>query len=159
MKFVIPLLIATLIAGPALAQPVPVKVGDKAKNLLVIPPWTMKKCPKEFHATYTKDGAKLLRMRDNDCNLWRTQKTEQAKQLHGKDLVITKLKAVNESHETSHKLDQSRIKTLTKQLNENIAEKNKYKYKPNYGWLYITIGAAVALAGLCFGVGVWVAKE
>lgn len=136
-----------------------VKVGDKAKNLKVLPPWTMRKCPKNLFATYGKDGAKQLKLKDNDCHLWHTKQQELTKQVVKQGVVIESLKKVNEEHKAEHKLDEKRIQDLIKQNNKNIEEKNKYKYKPTYNWLWISISAAVALAGISFGVGVWVANK
>lgn len=163
MKLLVAYLIIVFILGPTVvyAQPKSAEVttGDTAKSMLVLPPWTMRKCPTEFFATYDKDGAKLLKLKDNDCHLWNTQQVELTKQVTTKNSTITTLKAVNEEHEKEHKLDDQRIQDLVKQVKEEIAQKNEYKYKPNYNWLYISIGAAVAIAGIAFGAGVWVAKD
>lgn len=136
-----------------------VKEGDQAKNLLVLPPWTMRKCPKDFFATYDQTGAKQLKLRDNDCHLWNVKQTELTSQVGVQTIVIEKLKQINTSHEEEHKLDEKRIQDLVKQVKTEIEEKNKYKYQPNYNWLWISIGAAVALAGVAFGAGVWLAKK
>lgn len=136
-----------------------VKIGDQAKNLKVLPPWTMRKCPKSLYATYDQTGAKQLKLKDNDCHLWNVKQTELGRQVVAKDVIIGNLKKANEEHKAEHTLDEKRIQALMKQVKDEIAEKNKYKYKPNYGWLYISIGAAVAIAGVCFGVGVWVTKK
>jgi hypothetical protein len=136
-----------------------IKVGDTAKNMKVLPPWTMRKCPKDFFATYNKDEAKQLKLKDNDCYLWNVKQTELSKQVVAKDAVIEGLKKVHEEHKAEHKLDEKRIQDLMKQVKDEIAEKNKYKYKPSYNWLYISIGAAVAIAGIAFGTGVWLAKK
>lgn len=147
---------ALVLPSVALAEP---KVGDQAQNVKVIPPWTMRTCPKEFYATYDTDGALQLKKTDNDCWLWKqkqelltTQSTAQAKK-------ILLLEQKDRLHEERNKNSEQRISELLKQLNKEIEEKNTYKYKPNYGWLYISIGAALAVAGVCFGVGVWVAKK
>lgn len=164
-SFLIAYLVAFFIVGlPATtySQPKPaetVKEGDQAQNLKVLPPWTMRKCPQTFYATYDQDGAKLLKMRDNDCHLWDKQREEMGKQVTAQGAVIKTLREVNEEHTAQHKRDEQRIESLTKQVKEEIAEKNKYKYQPNYNWLYISIGAALAIAGICFGAGVWVTKK
>lgn len=136
-----------------------VKTGDQAKNLKVLPPWTMRKCPKSLFATYDAPNAKLLKLRDNDCHLWNTKQVELGRQVVAKDIIIGNLKKANDEHKAEHKLDEKRIQDLVGQVKTEIAEKNKYKYKPNYNWLFISIGAALAVAGVCFGVGVWVAKD
>lgn len=169
MKLVIAYLVAFFIVGlPTTAHAQPkrddtangsVRVGDSAKNLKVLPPWTMRKCPKNFFATYDVPGAKQLKLKDNDCHLWNTQQVELGKQVVAKSAIITTLKAVNEEHKVEHKLDEQRIQDLVGQVKTEIAEKNKYKYRPNYSWLYISVGAALAVAGVCFGVGVWVTKD
>jgi len=136
-----------------------VKEGDTAKNLKVLPPWTMRKCPKNLFATYGQDGAKQLKLKDNDCHLWNTKQLELTKQVGLQKQAIETLKEINANHEAEHKLDEQRIQDLIKQVNKEIEEKNIYKYKPNYNWLWISISAAVALAGISFGVGVWVANR
>jgi hypothetical protein len=90
--------------------------------------------------------------------LWQTKSKLLEAQTTDFKSVVRDLKAVIDTHKEERKLDQQRIQDLIKQVNKEIEEKNTYKYKPNYNWLYISIGAAVALAGVCFGVGVWVAK-
>jgi hypothetical protein len=42
-------------------------------------------------------------------------------------------------------LDKKRISDLMSQLKKEIAEKNEYKYKPTYGWIWAVAGG-VALA-------------
>lgn len=136
-----------------------VKVGDKAKNLKVLVPWTMRKCPKDFAATYTlQEGVKLKKI-DNDCWLWQTtNKTLKAKTAE-QATAIKDLEVVRETQKKEIELEKERNAALTKQLNKEIEEKNKHKYKPNYGWLYIAIGAAVAAVGVAFGIGAWATKE
>lgn len=155
---IIAYLIAFFTVLPAAANP-PVKVGDTAKNLKVLPPWTMKLCPTELHATYDAPGALQLKSLDNDCALWRTQANILDAQILDFKVAAGLLKQAIETYKTEQQLDQERIHALTKQLKVEIAEKNKYKYQPRYGWLYISIGAALAVTGIAFGVGVWVTKK
>jgi hypothetical protein len=135
------------------------KVGDKSKNLKILPPWTMRKCPKNFFATYGMDGAKQLKKKDSACALWHTKAGLLEAQVTDQTSIIKSLKAVNSTHEAEHKLAEKRIQDLVKQVKTEIEEKNKYKYKPNFGWVYLSVGAALAAVGIAFGVGVWVAKE
>jgi hypothetical protein len=155
---IIAYLIAFFTVLPAAANP-PAKVGDKAKNLKVLPPWTMKLCPTVLHATYGPEGALKLKGLDNDCALWRAKAGVLDAQTADFKAATGLLKKTIETFQAEQKLDQVRIQDLTKQLKAEIAEKNKYKYKPTYGWLYISIGAALAAVGIAFGVGVWVAKK
>lgn len=158
---VIAYLVAFLTVGwPAVGHgDPPVKVGDQAKNLKVLPPWTMKLCPTALHATYGLEGAKKLKLADNDCALWRTKAGLLDAQTADYRAATGLLKKTIETFKAEAKLDAARNAALTAQLKAEIAEKNKYKYQPNYGWLYISIGAALAVAGIAFGVGVWVAKK
>jgi len=137
----------------------PPKVGDKAKNLSVLPPWTMRKCPKLFFATFDKLGAKELKKADSACHLGQTSAKLLKAQVTDQTSVIKSLKGINATYQTEHKLDEKRIQDLMKQVKAEIEEKNKHKYKVNYGWLYISVGAALAAVGIAFGVGVWVSKE
>jgi hypothetical protein len=178
MRLIIPYLIAFFIVGPVTTldargepqnpgttksqkqPPAPeTKSGDKAKNLKVLPPWTMRLCPKDLYATYDITGAKELKKTDSACALWQTKSKLLEAQTTDFKTVVKDLKAVVETHKEERKLDQQRIQDLIKQVNKEIEEKNTYKYKPNYNWLFISIGAALAVAGVCFGVGVWVAKD
>lgn len=159
---IIAYLVAFLLVGlPAVtyADPAPVKVGDKAKNLKVLPPWTMKLCPKLLHAAYGSEDALKLKGLDNDCALWRAKAGALDAQVADFKASSTLLRQVVETFKAEQKLDAVRNAALTKQLKAEIAEKNKYKYKPSFNWLYISIGAALAAVGIAFGVGVWVAKE
>jgi len=147
---------------PALSQPVPdetAKVGDQASNLRLLPPWTMQKCPRELRATYTAPEALQLKKLDSQCWMWKGYFEQYHLQMTAWAEVKVSFEAIQKSYEDSQALAANRIVKLTKQLNDTIAEKNKYKYQPTYSWLYISIGAAVALVGLSFGVGVWVAKD
>lgn len=158
---IIAYLVAFFTVLPAIthAQPAPAKPGDKAKNLKVLPPWTMKLCPRVLHATYGPQEALKLKGLDNDCALWRAKAGALDAQTADFKATSTLLRQVIETFKKEQKLDQAREQALTKQLKAEIAEKNKYKYKPNFNWLYISIGAALAAVGVAFGVGVWVAKE
>ena len=137
------------------------QVGDKAQNVKVIPPWTMRMCPKEFYATYTPAEALDLKKKDNDCWLWSEQQRVLRLQVEDQTRVIEKLKGANAVYEQSRILDQKRIDALMKQLKDEIAEKNTYKYKPTYGWLWGVIGGGVALVatGVAIGIGVAYAKK
>ena len=159
---IIAYLVAFFLVGlPAVtyADPLPAKVGDKAKNLKVLPPWTMKLCPTELHATYDAQGALQLKGLDNDCGLWRAKAGVLDAQAADFKASSTLMRAAVETFKKEQALDAARIQVLTKQLKDEIAEKNKYKYQPSYGWLYISIGAALAAVGIAFGVGVWVTKK
>lgn len=135
------------------------KVGDKAKNLKVLPVWTMRTCPKEFFATYGLTEAKQLKLLDNDCALWKVSHEAFAKSRADFARIQIAYKQITQSYEKERALDQARLTELIQQLKKEIEEKNTYKYKPNHGWLYISVGAALAVTGLAFGVGVWVAKK
>lgn len=138
-----------------LAVPVPaVKPGDKAKNLKVLPAWTMQRCPTALKATYGPQEALQLKRADNDCALWQAQ----AALLEPQTKALETLRGIVATYKTERQLDQERIQALMKQLKTEIAEKNKHKYKPSYGWLYVAVGAAVAVVGVSFGVGVIVAR-
>jgi uncharacterized coiled-coil protein SlyX len=135
------------------------QVGDKAKNLKVLPPWTMRVCPKEFYATYGAEEALELKKKDNDCWLWNERQRVLQEQVTDQGKVIEKLKLAGAAQEQVIKNGQAREAELVKQLKQEVTEKNTYKYKPNYGWIYVTVGAALAAVGIAFGVGVWVAQK
>lgn len=143
MKVLLAFLVATLILPPvAWAQ---AKPGDVAKNLKVIPPWTMRLCPTELHAAYDFPTAKKLKALDNDCWRWRqyfdtyfTMKKSYEKMAETTSRIVA-------SHEASAALDKKRIDSLMGQLKKEIEEKNKYKYKPTWGWIWAVAGG-VALA-------------
>jgi uncharacterized coiled-coil protein SlyX len=132
--------------------------GDVAKNLKVLPPWTMRKCPKDFFATYDLPGAKELKLKDNACELWRVRQIELGAKTAAQDAAIQTFKAVVAQDEAIQAANEKRIAELVKQVKDEIAEKNKYKYQPNRTWLYVAVGSAVAVAGLSFGIGVLAAK-
>lgn len=160
-RYVTWLLVVSLALGvPALslAQSKPTVAGDTAQNLQVLPPWTMRLCPTALYATYGPLEAALLKTRDADCALWRTQASTLAKQFATCQAAAELTKKLLATYEAEQKLDKERNQALTEQLKKEIAEKNTYKYKPNYGWLYIAVGAALAVTGLAFGVGVWLGK-
>lgn len=152
---VLPLLLSLV------ARAEPPKVGDQPKNLKVLPPWTMKLCPTELHAAYDADGALELKKKDNDCALWRDaapllkqQIEDYAKLTEKNNQIVASLKAVQA-------LDQVRITNLITQLKKEIEEKNTYKYKPTYSWLWGVIGGGIGLVatGLAIGFGVAYAKK
>jgi hypothetical protein len=130
------------------------KPDSKPKNLKLVPPWTMKLCPKELHAAYDKAGAIKLRALDNDCWRWRQYFNEYFTMKKSYEGMTSNLRKVIESHERSRTLDRFRIEALTSQLKKEIEEKNEYKYKPTWGWLW-AVGGGVALAiatGILIGV-------
>lgn len=148
-----------------LPEPLPaVRVGDTAKNLKVLPPWTMRQCrigtakALKLRGVYDMDGALKLKKTDADCALWRDSQTNlKAQNVTLGGLVEHLEKSAKLAAEQQVRSD-ARIAELVTQVKEEIELKNKYKYKPNYNWLYIGIGAAVAVAGVGFGAGVWLAK-
>lgn len=154
------LLMFVLYTNIAIAQPTtqPVKEGDQAKNFAILPPWTMRLCPKDFYATYDLNSAKLLKQADASCAFTQLKLQHLETQTTAFKTVVQDLKSVVELQKQTQLLDQKRMLDLTKQLKTEIAEKNEYKYKPNYNWIWISVGAAVALTGLAFGAGVWIAR-
>lgn len=141
------------------AQDDSILVGDKAKNLQIILPWTMRKCPSDFFATYDINEAKALKKIDSTCGLWQAKIKIFENQIVNYEFTVHDFKRVIETYTQELKLDNERIKELMTQLNKEIEEKNTYKYKPNYGWIYVSVGAALVAVGLSFGVGVWLAKN
>jgi hypothetical protein len=139
----------------------PPKVGDQAKNLKVLPPWTMKLCPTELQATYDANGALELKKKDNDCALWRDAAPLLQQQVADYKKLTEKNNQLVESYKKVQELDQVRIANLITQLKKEIEEKNTYKYKPTYSWLWGIIGGSVALVatGVAIGVGVAYAKK
>jgi hypothetical protein len=121
------------------------KPDSKAKNLKILPPWTMRLCPTDLHATYDKKGAIELRTLDNDCWRWKGYFNSYFTMKKSYEGVTSNLRKVIESHERSRTLDRFRIEALMSQLKKEIEEKNKYKYKPTWGWLWAVAGG-VALA-------------
>ncbi len=121
------------------------KPKDKAKNLKLVPPWTMKLCPTDLHAAYDKAGAIKLRALDNDCWRWKGYFDAYFTMKKSYEGMATNLRKIIESHERSRTLDRFRITTLMSQLKKEIEEKNKYKYQPTWGWLWAVAGG-VALA-------------
>jgi hypothetical protein len=118
----------------------------------------MKLCPTTLHATYGLQEALQLKGLDNDCTLWRAKAGALDAQTADYKATTDLFKKTIETFKAEAKLDAARNVALTKQLKTEIAEKNRHKYKPNYGWLYISLGAAFAAVGIAFGVGVWVVK-
>lgn len=159
IKFLITYFIVFFILCPCIPYADEVSVGDQAKNLSVLPPWTMRLCPTTFYATYNIDEAKKLKETDAACLLWRTKTALLETQSIHYIALVDDLYGIIDTYKEEQKEDIQHIKTLTEQLNKEIAEKNKYKYQPNYNGLYIAIGAAIALVGISFGVGVMIAKK
>lgn len=131
------------------------KPGDKAQNLLVIPPWVMDMCgdPPQLKATYDFPAAKQLKEKDNLCNLWKSQAQTLTDQVEGYKHTVTAYTQIIENFEQTRAADQAHIQGLTKQLNTEIAEKNKYKYQPSYGWIWGAAGAVLGLVGVAYGMG------
>ena len=135
-----------------------VVIGSKAKNMKVLPAWTIELCSEERPlATYTFNQAKQLKIADHAC--WTAQEKIKAFQiqLNTQQTTIEKLRNIQALAIQIHEVDKKHIANLLKQLNAEIAEKNKYKYKPSYTVWYITAGAVLAAVGLSFGIGVWAA--
>ncbi|MGD9209735.1 MAG: hypothetical protein PVI90_03115 [Desulfobacteraceae bacterium] len=133
--------------------------NDVAKNLKIIPPWTLRLCPNDTYATYDIDGAKKLKETDAYCVLLQTKTTLLEAKKEGYTSTIKNLRNIIDTYKEEQAFNQQRIKELFDRCNKEIAEKNKYKYKTNYSGLYIAIGAALALVGISFGVGVFIAKK
>jgi hypothetical protein len=131
------------------------KPGDKAENMKVLPPWEMQLCTPDntLRATYDKAGAIDLKKKDNFCDLWRTQMRELTDQVESYKRTEKGYQALIKSFDETRLADQEHIKTLTEQLMEEIEQKNKYKYKPSYGWLWGAAGGVVAAIAIGFGVG------
>jgi hypothetical protein len=152
------LLLVLLTSLPASGDPLP-KDGDKAQNLALFPPWTTRLCKVghklSFHATYLQKGALKLKQLDNDCAFWKTGfanlKVQNASHLR----VLALYKKVIDNFEGAQKRDAKRILDLESQLKKEIAEKNKYKYKPDYSWIGWVVGGGVALVAVGVLVGTW----
>jgi len=164
MKFLITYLIAFFIIGTPItlnARPPSQKSGitktaktvsvletkpkDKAKNLKILPPWTMELCPTELRATYDQAGAIKLRAVDNDCWRWKGYFDEYFTMKKSYEKMAETTAKIVVSFKKSAELDKQRISSLMSQLKKEIAEKNEYKYKPTYGWIWAVAGG-VALA-------------
>lgn len=135
--------------------------GDVAKNLQMVPPWTLYLCSVEkqqvLRATYDREEAKALRLLDAVCQM-RTQEVASLRsQLRVYEKLSQNLFSVRDLGDQELRLCDARNQTLFTQLKKEIALKNKYKYRPTYHWLYLAVGGAVALTGIAFGVGVWIA--
>jgi hypothetical protein len=139
----------------------PVKINDTAENLKILPPWTMRICPTDFYATYDLEGAKQLKKIDSACALAQMQTTFYKAQITDLKSVVTDFKAVLELQKQERLLDQGRIDDLMTQLKKEIEEKNTYKYKPTYNWIWAVIGggAALVVTGMAVGFGVAYAKK
>lgn len=159
-ELLVSLLIAAMLV-PQLAFAEPVKVGDQPKNLRIIPPWTMRLCPTVLHATYDQQGAIELKKRDNDCAFWRDADPLLRKQIEAYKKITDNYKSVVGDLKTMQQKDQQRMDELMKQLKTEIAEKNQYKYKTSYSWLWGLVGGGVALVatGVAVGLGVAYANK
>lgn len=149
------ILLSTVCHAQPTERPVILDVtdGEQAKKMQVIPAWTMRKCPKEFYATYNLEEAKELKMRDNDCQFWKTSRKAFSNLYNEQKKLINSLDKRIEIFEVQQNLSKKRIDELLKQLHKEIEAKNEFKYKPDYKWIYIAVGAAVAAIGISFGVG------
>lgn len=141
------------------ANEISIEVGDRAKNLRVIPPWTMRLCPNNFYATYNIEEAKKLKETDALCLLWKTKISLLEAQIVNFTTQVNNLHGIIDTYKEEQTQDNQRIQALLKQLSEEITEKNKYKYQQNYSGLYLAGGAALALIGIALGVGVVIAKK
>jgi len=156
MKALVLYLVMSMLLTPVVwAQ---TKPGDQAKNLKLVPPWTMKLCPTELHATYGKDGAIKLRALDNDCVRWKGYAEAYPLLKKNYDTVWNTLEKIIQSHEKSRQLDQKRITDLVSQLKKEIEEKNEHKYKPSWNWLWVTVGGGLALLATGLVIGTYATK-
>lgn len=147
----------------AYAQKPEAQVGDTARNLKVVPPWTLWMCQtakqKEMLATYNADGARELRRLDSVCNLRIRQVASLRSQLVAYEKMSAVLFKIRDLSEDELRVCDKHQNELLSQLKKEVEEKNKYKYRPTHGWLYIAIGSTVALMGIMFGVGIWVTEK
>ena len=141
-----------------------VAVGDTAKNLRVLPAWTMRQCRVaskgwDLRAAYDSNGAIKLRMVDETCGA--CQQATKLYQDQVTDLMTrNKYMTVALGHgDKALALGDKRQEKLVAQLVKEIEEKNKYKYQPDYKWVYIAVGVGVALLGLGFGGGAYLASD
>jgi hypothetical protein len=142
-------------APPAWADDAAVAPGAQAENMQVLPPWVMAECgpTKELKATYDFNGAKALKEKDNQCNLWRNQLHELTAQVESYKRTTMAYQAIIDSFEQTRLADRNHAADLTAQLNQEISEKNKYKYQTNYGWVYGAVGAVIGVVGIAYGLG------
>jgi len=136
-----------------------VKVGDRARNMKILPAWEMRQCPTLFYATYDLATAQTLKEKDAECFIHTTRNKVKAKQLDDYRLLVTKYKEQAAVDAELKRLDAARVSGLLKQVKQEVAEKNKYKYKPDYKWVWIAVGCATAAVGVAFGAGVWAVKR
>ena len=108
-----------------------------------------------FHATYLQQGALQLKQLDNDCTLWKEGFSNLQGQVVEYKAITDLFKKTLKSFEESEKRSNQRIADLESQLKKEIAEKNKYKYKPDYGWIGYVVGGGLALAAIGVLVGVY----
>jgi len=130
----------------------------EVKNLMVIPPWTMRSCPKEVFATYDLEGAKGLRLVDNQCTLWRDSREILLQQVSSYTQAVSKLKEIVVLDGKERAADAARIQALMEQLKKEIKEKNEYKYKPSYAWMGWAIGGGVGLVATSIAFGLYLSK-
>jgi hypothetical protein len=146
---------------PQVAFAEPVKEGDQPKGLQVILPWTIRLCgdakTATYYGTYTALEALELKKTDADCTLWKEAYPKLIDQVKNYKLIEAGYKTLVESHKVRQANDDKRISELTAQLMTEIAEKNKYKYQPTYGWIWAIVGGGVALIATGFAVGFGVA--
>ena len=165
LQLCITLIVPSVVWANPTSQPTTTTVtdGSTAQKLRLLPPWTMRFCridkTQDLRATYDKNGAVKLRLLDEQCAHWQITLPEQKKQIDDLKLANAKLLDAMKLGDNALKLSQERNDVLMKQVLKEIEEKNKYKYKPDHKWIYITIAGAVALAGIAFGAGVWISKS
>ena len=140
------------------------KPGDVAQNLKVVPPWTMRLCDvgarlRVLQAVYQKEGALKLKKLDADCYLWRESVLKLKLQLDLHRENATTYKKALLLFDKQLKAEQQRNEQLVRDIKKEIAEKNKYKYKPTYGWIGWVAGGGIALVAVGILVGVVVAKD
>jgi len=138
--------------------------GEVAENLQILPPWTMRLCTvgAKLHvlqAVYDKEGALTLKKRDSDCYTWRETAANLERQVALHKDIAAKYTVVLASMTTQLRNEAARTAQLVDDLKKEIAEKNKYKYKPTYGWLGWVVGGGVALVALGVLTGVLIADR
>ena len=149
-------LIAFTHSFPVMAEPIP---GQKPKNLKVVPPWTMRLCQvgtklRVMRAVYDRAGALNLKKLDADCYTWKESASSLKLQVGLQNEIVAKQKRAIKSLEAQLKKEEQRTAQLTKDLKKEVAEKNKYKYKPTFGWVGWVVGggAALIMTGVVIGL-------
>ena len=159
------LLIVSLVLAPLLTYAAPpVKPGDTAQNLKVVPPWTMRLCTvgarlQVLQAVYGREDALKLKLLDTDCALWQSSVQRLKKQTALHKETATAYQEITLSLQKQLKAEQTRNADLLKDIKKEIKEKNEYKYKPSYGWVGWVVGGGVALVALGVLTGVLVSSD